>query len=115
MNFSSFVNATLNTGLLRKLTARLQGGYDMIVIDDDMVPLSSGMVKNYYLLTLCMILMMAVMAYAVAWAVKRRRLCMRLLELRKMNANDDKSLPFLIKDVKDEILSEETIQAATFL
>jgi len=114
-NFSSIANTSLNISFLKMLTARLQGGYDMIVIEDDMVPLSSGMVKNYYMLTVCTILMMAIAAFAVSWAIKRKKLSNRLMELRTMNSNDDKSVPFLIKDIKDEILSEETIQAATFL
>lgn len=111
----NFANTSLNIASLKMLTARLQSGYDMIVIDDDMVPLSSGMVKNYYMLTVCTILMMAIAAFAVSWAIKRKKLCNRLMELRTMNSNNDKSFPFLIKDIKDEILSEETIQAATFL
>lgn len=114
-NFSSIANTSLNISFLKMLTARLQGGYDMIVIEDDMVPLSSGMVKNYYMLTVCTILMLAIAAFAVSWAIKRKKLSNRLMELRTMNSNDDKSVPFLIKDIKDEILSEETIQAATFL
>lgn len=117
MNFpvGLFVKTSLNINLLQGITARLQAGYDMIVIDDDMVPLSSGMVKNYYLLTVCTILVLAMAAFAISWAIKRKRLCSRLMELRNVNGNEDKSLPFLIKDIKDEITSEETITAANYL
>lgn len=105
----------LNTNLARKLAVLFQDSYEMFVIDDEMVPLSSGAVKNYYTVTVCVILSVAVLIGFVSWALRRKQLVKRLMELRMANGNDDSLVPFSIKNIKEEISNEEMTQAAKFI
>lgn len=105
----------LNTNLARKLAVLFQDSYEMFVIEDEMVPLSSGAVKNYYTVTVCVILSVAVLIGFVSWTLRRKQLVKRLMELRMANGNDDSLVPFSIKNIKEEISNEEMTQAAKFI
>lgn len=86
--------------------------YDLIVIDDGEVPLASGFGKpNYYIVTLLVIFVAAIIITLFLWLTKRAGYTKRLSELSE-KSGCEVSHPITIRALKDEIRRVEAEMAS---
>lgn len=110
-----FMNTSVSAALFGMMAFLVEQTYDLFIIEDDMVPLGPGRGTNFYLITVCVVIAIALIAVAIGWLAKRRKLAKRLLQLRKKSGNSSEKLPITIKAIKEEINNEEANLAATFI
>lgn len=93
----------------------LSKGYDLIVIEDGEVPMASGFAHtNYYLITLCVLIVLALAIGFVIWFMQRRKYVKRLNELTAMHGSNVKA-PIMIKAIKGMIAKEESEITASMI
>ncbi len=81
--------------------------YDLIVIEENDVPLAAGIGHtNYYIATLFVLIALMIVAAFTAWFLKRREYAGRLSELSK-KAGTDIKIPITIRRIKEEIAIAE--------
>lgn len=81
--------------------------YDLIVIEENDVPLAAGIGHtNYYIATLFVIVALMIAATFIAWFLKRREYAVRLSELSR-KAGTDCKVPLTIRRIKEEIAITE--------
>lgn len=116
MKNAIFMLATnLGAVLVSLLGTVIAQEYDLVVIEEMDTPLAGGPVHtNYYVLTLCAIAVMLLIALFVAWFLKRTKLVKRL---QKLNAqlNKTEKAPLFIKAIKEEILRAESEITASMI
>lgn len=109
MNTFNFLQLNL------KPYAFLNGGYDLIVIEDGDVPLASGVRPvNYYIFMVAILLLAALVVAFLFWLTKRSDKKKRLLELWSKQGSD-KKVPFLIRNINSAIEEAELELAASML
>lgn len=90
--------------------------YDLYIIEDDLVPLGSSLAHtNYYVITICLILLLLFAGAFVTWSANRRKLVDRLTELRGRAGMVNKNIPLTHRAIKDEIREAENALAANFI
>lgn len=114
---NTFLMLATNIGaILVSLTGIvLASEYDLIIIEEMETPLAGGPVHaNYYVLTLCAIAVMVLIALLVAWLLQRAKLVKRFDELNDKLGRKEKA-PFTQKAIKEEIMRVETEITATMI
>ena len=89
-----------------KIAAMLSSEYTLIVLDDEDVPLASG-VKTNTLWTVVICAVCFVLLLAFLYAARRNRLIKRLSVLRKQNNVSSSDYPFSLSKIEEEILELE--------
>ena len=89
-----------------KIAAMLSSEYTLIVLDDEDVPLASG-VKTNTLWTVVICAVCFVLLLAFLYAARRNRLIKRLSVLRKQNNVSSSDYHFSLSKIEEEILELE--------
>lgn len=111
-----FMSVVSGAKLIGLVNAVLEQSYDLIVIDESDTPLGSGPVNtNYYILAVCTVALAALLAFMVLFVTRRNGLKKRLLELRKRAGNEDMTVPFSIRELKDAVAEAEANLSAELL
>lgn len=104
MNFSILFSNLLNIDTILRCT--LDSGYDLYVIEDDLVPLAGGIAgaeSNYYIPTVIVIILIVLAIFIGFWFIRRSRLVKRLKELRAKTGRQNEKIPFTHKAIREEI------------
>ncbi len=104
-----------NVKFIETIAALTAGGYDLMVIEDEEVPLSVAPTTGYFFATILAVCVIAVLFAFALWYYKRAKLCERLRQLRIINGITDIKEPILIKDLENEIARLEVELSASML
>ena len=110
--FFGLVNNVKFMNAIASLTAE---GYDLMVIEDEEVPLSVAPTTGYFFATVSAVCVIALLFAFALWYYKRAKLCERLRQLRIINGITDIKEPILIKDLESEIERLEIEISASML